>query len=284
LDSALPSAPLTEPYTLSGRFSGSEKEIKLVLDGDLDFAQPVIVEEDGTWAVTLDVSDVGMHNHIAQLYAPQSGVVGPAIAYSTQRSDADWSGTFTDAVNDDTGLDGSLRAPTDPSFAGQFDILSADVSYGGDILQLELTMRETSALWHPSNGFDHVSVTTFFDLPGEKGLDFSEEISAPMPEGFDWSTVHTVFGWGNSLSRAPNRKLGRAPDVLADLDRDTITLSYSAKALGLEGWEGVRLYVTTFDREGEGVFRNTTLEGGPMAFRGDPNGPKIMDDMLITIP
>ncbi|KWV92094.1 alpha-amylase family glycosyl hydrolase [Erythrobacter sp. YT30] len=284
LESSLPDAALTDPFQLFGQFDGPDKELLLIVDGDLDYARSVPVGKDGKWTVTLGVEDVGTHDHIAQLYAPESSIVGPQIAYTTQRDGADWSFAFADPANDDTGLTGNFRAPTDPSFEGQFDILGADVSHGGDILEMKLSMRETTAQWHPSNGFDHVSITTFFDLPSEKGLDFSDEINAPMPEGFEWSAMHTVFGWGNSMTRAPDQKIGGAPEVFADLANDTITLSFSARALGLASWEGVRLYVTTFDREGEGGFRNTTPEGGPMAFRGDPDGPKIMDDLVIAIP
>ncbi|MEL7198808.1 MAG: alpha-amylase family glycosyl hydrolase [Pseudomonadota bacterium] len=284
IETPLPTAPLTEPFTISGRYGGPEKALDLVIDGDLNFSQAVPVDDEGRWTLTLAPNDVGTHDHIAQLYAGDSGLVSQEIAYTTQRQDAEWSGTFADPANDDSGIDGALRAPTDPSFDGRFDILSADMRHGGDILEMKLTMKSTAADWHPSNGFDHVSITTFFDFPNEAGLDFSQDISAPMPEGFNWSAMHTVFGWGNSLSRAPDKKLGRAPNVTADLANNTITIHYSASALGIESWDGVRLYVTTFDREGEGGFRKTTNEGGPMAFRGDPDGPKIMDDMLIAVP
>jgi glycosidase len=284
IDGSLPDKPLFDRHILSGQLRGSERLLKLVLDGDLDNATDIRVDKSGRWQAILEARDVGVRKHVAQIYAPISGEVSAPIPYSTERKGADWQVKITDAVNDDKGPDGNYLAPTDPSFKGQQDIVEANIRSGGDILELELKMRATSADWYPANGFDHVAISTFFQVPGQKGLPQSDDIKAAMPEGFGWSAAHTVFGWGNSLILAPNQKVGRAPAVKADHERKAITISYSAASLGLKSWRGIRLYVTTFDREGEGGFRRMTPEGGPMVFRGNPAGPKIMDDMLISIP
>ena len=283
IETPLPQAAISAPYPVSGRWTGQDKSLKLVIDGDLDSAQEITVGQDGRWEAILDARDVGTFSHIAQIYAPQSGQVAKAIPYVSKRTDADWSAHFDDPAFDDKGPDGSYRAPTDPGFNGQQDIIGANIRRGGDILEIELKMRHTSSDWHPSNGFDHVAITSFFDIPGQKGLPQSDDIAAPMPAGFSWSAMHTIFGWGNSMKLQSGRKIGRAPSVIADHEAKTITISYRASSLGLKSWQGVRLYITTFDREGEGGFRRMTKAGGRMEFGGDPKGPRIMDDLRIEI-
>lgn len=283
ITSPLPDRPLETPYRLTGRLNGSDRKLLFVIDGDVDNAREVAVDRGGRWTAQLDASDVGTHRYVAQLYAPDSGRVSVAIPYTTVRAGADWQASFADPAQDDRGPDGTYRAPTDPGFNGQQDILGAVVRTGGDVLELELQMRATSADWLPSNGFDHVAFTTFIDLPGQKGLSRSNDIDADMPSGFTWSATHTLFGWGNSMMLPPNRRIGRAPKVKVDHHRNTITIAYSAKALDISTWDGAKLYVTTYDREGEGELRRTTPTGGPMAFRGPLDGPKIMDDLLIEV-
>lgn len=283
VDGPLPETPLEQSHVLKGQMTGADRSLKLVIDGDLGSAIDVPIGQDGRWTVTLDASDIGTHQHVAQLYAPQSGQVSVAIPYATVRKGADWQASLADPADDDHGPDGTYLPPSDASFVGQQDILGAEVRTGGDVLELELRMRATSADWQPSNGFDHVAFTTFIELPGQAGMTRSDDINAVMPNGFGWSAAHTLFGWGNSIMLPTNRRIGRAPKVQVDHARKTITISYSAKALGVETWNGARLYVTTFDREGEGELRRTTATGGPMAFRGSPDGPRIMDDMLIEI-
>ncbi|MFC4291134.1 alpha-amylase family glycosyl hydrolase [Sphingorhabdus arenilitoris] len=284
IDTPLPNAPLDADYQLSGRWTGSDKMLQLVIDGDLSNAQNIPVAPGGKWAATLSAGDIGTHDHLAQIYAPQSGIVGPEIPYETQRNSADWEAQFSDPKYDDKGPDGDYAPPTDPGFRGQQDFVGAHVRTGGDILEVELQMRATGADWSPANGFDHVSFTNFFELPGRRGLTRSVDIDGPMPRGFSWSAMHSIFGWGNSMKMQDGQKIGRAPSVSVNHAKRTITLSYRASSLGLKSWKGVRIYFTSFDREGEGATRKITREGGPMVFRGDPAGPKVMDDMLIEIP
>ncbi|NJM49556.1 MAG: alpha-amylase [Sphingomonadales bacterium] len=284
IDTPLPSQPIEKDYKLSGRWSGKDTSLLLVTDGDLDSAQTIKVAPGGRWSAILSASDLGTHDHLAQIYAPLSGITGPDVQYSSKRTAADWQAVFRDREFDDHGPDGSYKAPTDPGFRGQQDFVRARLRTGGDILEVELQMRATGADWNPGNGFDHVSFTNFFELPGHEGRSRSEDIEAPMPQGFRWSAVHTIFGWGNGMTMQDGRKVGRAPGVQVDHEKRTITLSYRASSLGLKSWKDVRIYLTTFDREGEGGFRRMTKGGGAMIMKGDPAGPKIMDDMLVAIP
>jgi glycosidase len=284
VDTPFPETPLSKPFTMKGRYNGPENQLKLVIDGDLGSATTITVARDGRWQARLEARDVGVQKHVAQIYAPISGAVSKSIPYITERTGSDWQVSIADPAFDDVGKGGGYALPTDPSFQGRQDILRADLRSGGDILEMELTMRTIGADWKPSNGFDHVAITTFFEFPEQQGLTRSEDVKADMPAGFDWSAMHSVFGWGSSLVLKPDRKIGQAPRVVVDTERKTIKPSFKASSLGLKSWRGVRLYITSFDREGEGGFRAISTQGGPMAYRGDPAGPRIMDDLMVAIP
>lgn len=284
MPATVPDAPLTAPLTLSSRFRGPDKQLLLVRDGNLSTAQPVPLTADGRWSSTLAPEDLGTNVHFVELYAPRSRIVSPRIAYTTSKTKPDWQVAQADPAGDDKGPGGAYRLPLDPGFDGPQDILGAKVRGGGDVLELELTMRAISDVWLPANGFDHAAFTIFFDFPGAKGAARFDPLNLPMPAGFTWSRAHSVFGWGNALIQPPNEKRGLAPAITVDRSKRTITLTYRASAMGQHDWHGARLYVTSFDRTGEGAFRPITRESSMFAYGGDPDGPKVADELRIDLP
>ncbi len=77
-------------------------------------------------------------------------------------------------------------------------------------------------------------------------------------------------------------------DIQVDKENGTIRLRYDAFYFGLENWEGVKIYATTWDIDGiENVYRPLKAKANRWNFGGG-NGkvePLIMDDIgVIVIP
>jgi hypothetical protein len=180
------------------------------------------------------------------------------------------------------------------TFGAQMDVREAVVAAGRSTLSLELTMAELTTVWNPANGFDHVCFTIYFDVPGADGLTLLPRIHAEAPAGFTWDYTHFAFGWGNSLHATEGASetewgmpLAGAPDIEVDGGARRIVFRYDRRALGLASWEGVKVYVTTWDFDGiDARYRPMSPEGGQWLFGGGAaDDPFILDDVgPIEIP
>ena len=87
---------------------------------------------------------------------------------------------FEDEIQDDYGPNGEYTYPSHRSFSHQQDIKAVDVSLTGNNLTLEITMSEITQIWIPPNGFDHVLLNIYIDMPdkqeGVKSLPFQNGI------------------------------------------------------------------------------------------------------------
>jgi hypothetical protein len=173
------------------------------------------------------------------------------------------------------------------------DILGARLSTRGSMLELEIMMREVSALWSPLNGFDHTTFQIFIDDPHRSGATLLPGLSAGMPTGLDWDFFVFATGWNTRLSSSagadahnPGRPLSPAPAVRVDPARRTIRFTLPQAALETTDFTGWRFYITSWDFDGiSGNFRPLTPQGGQWAMGGGDKGdPLIMDSLLLEVP
>ena len=79
-------------------------------------------------------------------------------------------------------------------------------------------------------------------------------------------------------------KFSVAPTILADSSNNTITFTYRASELNIEKWLGTKVYISTWDKSGEGVFRDIDLDGSEWIFGGaNSDSVRVLDDITFTI-
>ena len=294
----------TNDVVLSGTASPASTKLKMVLDGYLDAATDAAVDSTGHWTVTLPISafPLGTKGHSVAFWAPDAKV-------STQRfhftSTVVFSGktiSVDDPQGDDHGPAGkSYTYPTDSTFAHQDDILNATFLVGPTTLQLVLTMANMTQVWTPDLGFDHVVFNVFFSIPGlSGGSNVMPNLFGTTPAGFNWNFWQFSSGYAsdNSMfsSAGATDKLPGTPvtpaSVSANPSAKTVTFTYDRRSFGLASWNGVQVYVTTWDYDGVNkVYRPVTQAGGPYTYGDSADAscpasaakdcpvPHIMDDV-----
>ena len=76
----------------------------------------------------------------------------------------------------------------------------------------------------------------------------------------------------------------QAPSLAADTARPTVTLTLPAGALGPQrALSGLRIHIGTWDHDG-GYRPLGPSAGGNTRGGGEADGPKVMDDLLLTLP
>lgn len=283
---------LTESVTLRGSISKPNSTLMLVIDGNLEKAASITADANGHWETTLPVVDLGSRQRFFEMYSAELNATSVRQQYNETVEAANWDVTFKDELNDDNGLSGKIFPPTESTFGKQMDIEAVRARSAGDTLLLDITMHEITDMWVASNHLDHVAFTIFFDFPGLEGIKPLSTLQADAPDNFRWDFSHVLYGWGNFLFNSngatadkPGQKLGTAPGLAVDKDARKITLTYSASALGQDSWAGTKIYLTTWDRAGEGGIRPLTPEGAEWEFGGgEHSAPLILDDLLVELP
>lgn len=244
-----------------GRASGVGA-IRLVVDGDLTHAQSVTVCDDGGWHATLDTSAMldadAVHRVVAWL--PEQGVASQALTFRVARS---WQVLVErdDPLGDDHGRNGHYQYPLDPGWSQHYpaDIEHVRIASAAGALKVEVRLRRLQAGWNPPNGFDHVALTLFLQLPGRAGGSTIMPLQhGDLPDGMRWHYRLRVNGWSNALfsaqranAEAEGEAVSPAANLLADRDRRTITLLLPARALGNPvSLSGAKLYLNTWDYDG----------------------------------
>ncbi|WP_298441815.1 alpha-amylase family glycosyl hydrolase [uncultured Ferrimonas sp.] len=287
----LPQHPLTQATRLRGQLAQADvSSLQLLFDGAPATLQELAVDDDGHFELRLPVTDLGLSQHRFNLLQPGSGAVSPSVHYRTELRQPSLQVQVLDPSNDGFGLDGSYRNPTHANSGQQREILSAKAEAAGSVLRLTLTMAELSNGWQPSNGFDNLALSLFFDLSAQRGpsqVTALPQLNAQWPQG--WHIGHSVYGWGSSLFRAnpaqPQQRgelVSPAATINTDPAQQQITLSYDAAAFDITQWDGVAIHISSWDRSGEGELRPLAAQPGPWAFGG--HGAKIMDQLLLQLP
>lgn len=246
---------------VQGRASGV-RAIRLVVDGDLATAQTVPLGEGGDWRATLDTSAMldpdTAHRVVA--WSPEQGVASQALTFRVARS---WTVLMDrdDPVGDDHGRDGRYQYPLDAGWSQQrpADIEHVRISSASGALKVEVRLRSLQSTWNPPNGFDHVALTFFLQLPGRAGGGTVMPLQhGDLPDAMRWHYRLRVNGWSNALFSAQGATaddegavVGTTADLSVDHDRRTITLLLPARALGNPAsLSGAKVYLNTWDYDG----------------------------------
>jgi glycosidase len=281
-------------FAVGGRAQGPGPHW-LVVDGDLSAAQRVTPGADGRWQAQVDTSamvDPAVTHRVA-LWDAGSRVAAPA---QTFRVDRPWSllADVADPAGDDRGPDGRYVYPTDPSWGDnrQMDLRRVRVFGAGGALRVELTLNRITTVWSPANGFDHVAITAYLELPGREGGATLMPLQASrLPDGMRWHLRLRAGGWSNALfgpqgasADHEGTPAAAAASIAVDVSANTVTFTIPARALGAPtGLSGARLYVTTWDYDGG--YRKLSPEPAAFAIGGGREGQdaKVMDASAVIV-
>ncbi|NOQ91153.1 MAG: alpha-amylase [Flavobacteriaceae bacterium] len=284
-------------FLIKGNIADLDNTYYLVIDGKLVNKIKLSPNKNGNWQEEMKLSrfSFGKETHKVSIYSPSQNLVSEAYSFQTLIPIQGKSISVKDPIGDHYGLNQDYIPPTDVSYIGQQDIKKVEVITYGSNLQVTMTMNHVSDVWLPPNGFDHVLVHVFIDLPNKEGRKDLSVLNSPSPEGFEWNYVAYLAGWHNVLYNAENASeesfgniVTPTPTIVANKENNTITIQFSPDALGNpKTLEGAKIYITTWDNNGsEGGHRVITKDGGPFDFGGSgkPKPSLIIDDTkVITI-
>jgi glycosidase len=279
---------------LRGTAPAGSAALRLVVDGDLAQAQTVQPDAQGRWQATVDTAHmVDAHvTHEAVLWDAETGAVSPTARFRVERA---WQllADVEDPAGDDAGPQGRYRYPTDASYAAQrtMDLRRVQVHGAGGALRLDLTMAGLSSSWNPPNGFDHLALTVYIELPGRgDGSTVMPLQNATLPQGMRWHRRLRVHGWSNALftsegAGAANEGTPAAAAAALSVDaaQGRISLTLPAAALGGASLAGARILVTTWDYDG-GYRALAPQPQGHVIGGGDPaTDARVMDESPVIV-
>jgi glycosidase len=289
----LPDTPLRGVVEASGASRGVP-DLALVIDGNVTRAIAVTPRADGRWRARIDVGDLvdPAIEHELRVWSPTHHVASNAVTF---RVEPRWRQRvrYSDPTGDDHGPAGRYLYPTDPIWREHrpADIRDVRVSTSGASLRVEIGLAELVATWNPPNGFDHVALTLFVELPGRPdGARTLPGQQAELPGGMRWHVRARIGGWAHTLTTSKNADAHREGEPAAsgatlDVDHatDTITLTVPAAALDHPSTlDGARVYLTTWDYDGG--FRALAPEPSAFTFGGgSPPEPRVMDDSAVLV-
>jgi len=258
-------------------------DARLVVDDDLEHAIPV---SGATWRATLDTSAMIDPDVEHSVVAWNGKGASERRIFRVVR---DWKpvASIDDPLDDDTGPNGQYAYPTDPGFAAhQGDIEHVDVSTSGGALRIAVRMRAITTPWNPPNGFDHLALSLFIDLPNvDGGARAMPQLNGEVPNGMRWDVRVRANGWSNAMYSATGASATEegtpiTPGALLHVDKTarTITFTFPASSLGrATDLTGARVYATTWDYDAG--WRGLQPQPGPHAFGGgDPaRDPRVLD-------
>ncbi|HUM12134.1 MAG TPA: alpha-amylase family glycosyl hydrolase [Myxococcaceae bacterium] len=297
VNTAIDGQTFSDDVTVTGSVSPVSTALKMVIDGAYDHAFDVAVKTDGTWSIVLPVSafPIGTAKHSVAFYAPAVNVSTARLNFTSNIVFVGTAVSQDDPAGDDKGPSGAYSYPLDLTFQGKHygDIVKVVAEVGKTTMLLHVTLADWSVVWKPALGFDHVAFNIFFSIPGQQGLTVLPKLNASMPGGFTWNLDQFTYGWNNAMyttTGATASAYGNTtipPVVLADQSTKTVTFSYNRTNYGLSTWEGVKVYLTTWDFDGiGGNFRPLSPAGGQWDFGGGAaTDPLILDDTaILTLP
>ncbi|MBE1301954.1 MAG: alpha-amylase [Alteromonadaceae bacterium] len=290
-DERIDGEEFTRDIQLNGEITQANAKLKLILNGNLDKAIAFNSDAQGKWQVTLPVRNLGVTKYSAEVYAPEFGVVTDRQFFSTRVDMPELSAKVKDPNDDAVGFDGKYLPPKQSASNGQMEILAAKAEAAGANLRITLDMKNVTDVWAPANGFDNVSFTTFFDLPETVGTKVLPIVNARMPGSLHWVMAHVAYGWGNYMYRSNNAsvheagdKIGVSPTIDVDKENNRIVFTYRGDLIGVERWNEAKIYITTWDISGEGVYRDISPSGGEWQFAGaDREAPMVLDSVFLEL-
>lgn len=262
-------------FSVAGSTQGAGP-VHVVVDGDLATAATATPDATGRWRqATVDTSrmvDAGVA-HTVTAWA-EGAAAAPAQTFRVARA---WQtvADVDDPAGDDTGASGRYLYPTDPGWGDKhlLDLRRLRVATAGGALRLDVGLAQISTSWNPANGFDHVALTVYIQLPGrDDGATVMPLQDATLPEGMRWHLRLRVHGWSNALfgpqgasATQEGTPLTPGAAVQVDAGKRTISLTLPAAALGrLPSLSGAKGLVTTWDYDGG--YRALAPEAQPFAW------------------
>jgi glycosidase len=275
----------------SGQVSAPAAHLSAIVDGQVKSATEIVADANGGWQVEVPVDKYGEHTHTLEIYWPEKNIATERFIFNASYNLIELSSRVKDKRGDDRGLSGKYRLPLHPTIGCQMDITQASAIVSGRFMELTLEMCEVSALWDPPNHFDHVAFSIYFAPPKTKGALALPLLRANFPDKSGWSFAHIAYGWGNyiysnkgSSTSAEGTKISVAPKILVDRSNKTIRFQYDADLIGLQDWTDVKVYVTTWDKGGEGAYRGLTKEPSMWTFAApDIKAPLILDAAILKL-
>jgi glycosidase len=276
----------------------------LEAEGTVDGADSVLVLIDGSmntatkasvkgkrWTVQLDLKNLENGQHFYQAIAYKNGFPSFSKRLKLIR-DLEYTATiiYNDKIGDDKGFNGKYEYPTHESFSNQMDIEKVAISRAGNNFSVTVLMPSISTVWNPINGFDHLQLNIFIDLPNQKGQSVLPMLNAKMPNDGDWNYGLMVGGWSMTMFSANGATadrigtlIGKTPNMIVIKNR-SIRLEFSAASIGNpETLDGLKIYISTWDSGGEGGLRPLDLKADSFTFGGgNADDPKIMDDIEVV--
>ncbi len=288
----------TTDVTVTGSVNPPTTKVAMIIDGQADLRYPVNPDATGAFSVNLPITDfdLGIAKHTLAFYSVPSSVATPIWTFTSNVAFTPVTTLFGDPVDDDKGPAGTYLYPTDSTFGHQQDLTQLKVEADATHLRLTVTMADWSSVWNPANGFDHVAFNLFFEVPGVTGATVLPLLDASTPAGFTWRFDQKTYGWGHNVftstgsSATSQGTPAISPRLAVDPLNRSVIFTYNKRDLGLAGWSGVRLYVTTWDIDGiQNIYRPIDDLGGQWTYESGVTGgapyPKIMDSLgPVAIP
>jgi glycosidase len=284
-----------DDFAVRGHARGLDRFL-LVIDGDLANAPTIEPDADGRWQAHIDTSsmvDPGIeHSVVAWSESPPA--VSEPLRFRVERQ---WTllAEAEDPEGDDHGPHGRYVYPTDPSWGEyrQADIRRVRVYGSGGALAIELDMHRVTQSWNPPNGFDHVAITAFIELPGrDDGIRVMPLQNAELPGDMRWHYRLRAGGWSNVLFSAEGAGADHegtpvAPGARIEVDTEAQRIRFTLPAAGLGhpgSFAGARIHITTWDQDGD--YRALAPEPGSHRFGGGDGSrdPLVMDDATVVVP
>jgi len=276
---------------LSGKAVGV-KNIGLVIDGEYEYLLPVKSRNQNSWFYDLSLSNLVNGKHrITAIGYDEKGSLITSSKHFTLALPTKHLLHYEDEIQDDHGPNGKYTYPSHRSFGHQQDIKAVDVSLTGNNLILDITMSEITQIWIPPNGFDHVLLNIYIDIPDKKaGVKFLPFQNAFFPNQGEWDYRFSLGGFGieafesHPIMSGPE-KLGKSiitPFANVNYEQNKISVTLTAKMLGNPSTlKNANLYINTWGGSATNPrtiekTRTTWTYGG-----GNLNSPKIMDDTKI---
>ncbi|MGH8075282.1 MAG: alpha-amylase family glycosyl hydrolase, partial [Lysobacter sp.] len=270
------------------------QSFQLVVDGNLASAVPVVADGSGRWdaRVRTDGMTDPTIEHRVVAFDPATNATSTAHRFHVE---LDWhpAADQPDPRGDDTGPTGTYTYPTD---TGWREHHPADIervrSWTADgALRIELTMRNVTAPWNPTNGFDHVAVTAYLQLPDrDGGARVMPQQQATLPDDMRWHYRLRAHGWSNALfasdgATATDEGIPVTPGAAIDVNAAALTITFTLPATALgnpDSLAGAKLHVTTWDYDSG--YRTLAPEAGAATFGGgEPDDPRVMDAATVVL-
>lgn len=266
-------------------------QLFLLIDGNLAQKIPVDISNT-TWQAKVNLNNLKNGNHYIQAVEsdPSGMTLSNKQAFGLQLPERLYA-SQADPIGDDLGPKGTYQYPIHETFNRQMDIKNVTVHTTGNNFRLDVEMVEPlTTVWNPTNGFDHVQLNIFIDLPNQNGATALPLINATMPEGTNWDYHATAAGWNTGMYNAKGAAeevsgeiMPQKPVITTISEKNTIQLQFSANTIGRPTTlEGMNIFICTWDGGGYDSMRAFEKEPKDFIFGGYEEGAPIwMDEVWV---